>query len=518
MWQLSGIRLILPWLCSLRLSILRRLEHVFVSAWGWCVSTLQKSLRLCFRFCFCLLICSLVSGIRPVFAQSTSVIVSDISGDCSYLNGTYSYVDQINGKSHYGKQGNNIYWNEDEWLITNASAVQLYQSNEYVSEPFLVSMWNERSVCGSSVSVYQPVQPTTTPTFHPLFPTSTPPAPGDYTCPGYQPIGAGTVTPAVDWLLKCAQCITPIPRYTWPTIPAFATPDGSIFGTPTPVGTSTPSPLGKMTVYMDVGVALPHPEPNTIVTHNSILKRSFGTTFWENWSDPWILPKTIGIHFWGSQTITRTTGGVATISVNLSSIGQHNLDLEVMESNVTGLVVGTTYRLAANNGYKNTVVLTIGSTWTSTYSWDVTFNVTLLDHGSTFQEFFRFYIEPGGGYNALTTIYNMEYQLNNWTGLITSDCSTVPVQPMDDPNDPNFKLPYVSVGDGVSTTVGGWHISTSWLQVFFPNAPDSVTFPGIEFVFAPIEFGSLNLFGISIDLDFMALAMAGVLMFKVITR
>lgn len=517
MWQLSGIRLILPWLCSLRLSILRRLEHVFVSAWGWRVSILQKSLRLCFRFCFCLLICSLVSGIRPVFAQSTFVIVSGVSGDCSYLNGTYNYVDQVNGRSRYNFDGtHNIYWTNTQWIIDNPFAEVLYYSSDNVTEPYNVSTWVGSYCSGAFGSVSQGFQPTTTPTFHPLFPTSTPPAPGDYTCPGYQPIGAGTVTPAADWLLKCAQCITPISRYTWPTAPVIPTTSWD-FGTATPVPTATSTPTGTYPPVVDPPI------------ENQMYSRPVVNQV--NISIPQLgqYPRIFGVErvfqidsFW----VKSGYGGRIEIKFQTNAwLNELGYEVEIIESDVPSLPVGLkfeighTFPIARNF----TILEGVGNTTLYNRRFEIKYNITIKGKNSSGMTsvIVRDWVEMNGYQAANTGHSETTWFLDGVPVIpppIVSDCSTIPSIIPDDPNDPNFKLPYVSVGDGVGTTVGGWHISTSWLQVFFPNAPDSVTFPGIEFIFAPIEFGSLNLFGISIDLDFMAMAMAGVLMFKVITR
>jgi hypothetical protein len=83
---------------------------------------------------------------------------------------------------------------------------------------------------------------TPTPTFEPMVKTSTPRPTEDNTCPGYQPIGWGQITPDPRWLDNCRNCITPTVSDIWPTygVPGCST-------TPTPY-------YGKFIKWQEMGV------------------------------------------------------------------------------------------------------------------------------------------------------------------------------------------------------------------------------------------------------------------------
>jgi len=61
-------------------------------------------------------------------------------------------------------------------------------------------------------------------------------------------------------------------------------------------------------------------------------------------------------------------------------------------------------------------------------------------------------------------------------------------------------------------------INLTFLQTFVQSLPDSISTPGFEICLVPIALGSVNFFGIPIDFDSWAIILAGVLMFKVLTR
>lgn len=466
MWLLSGILLILLLLCLRPLSILRRWAAVLSSRWDWSVFILKKSLLLCCRFCFCLLICLPLFGTRSVFAQT-----------------------------------------ETPPAPTETS---VFGTNT----PIPPTIW--------APTVFPTNLPTLTPTFHPLFPTSTPRPPGDNTCPGYQPIGAGIVTPNVAWLLKCAQCITPISRYTWPTAKPIATTNWD-YGTPTPVPAATATPTNSpLTIRANIlGVT-------TAIAQQVELQRPMTTTANNMGVSGYAIsgiPMKYGVHEIGHIDSYRFAGPGAPEKLNIilgaGNYASNGIDIEVIESNISSLPVGI-YHYAQNSHVHYLIHLrSAGVTYTD-INWEIKYNVTILGltlSGSGSQSFSQ--------YDNLT--YNTTVTGNTkvtWYpgGVpvipppITSDCSTIPVQSINDPNDPNFKLPYIGVGEGSCTGIPAITIGTSWLQLFFSSAPDSLSFGGVQFCFAPISFGSLNIFGIPIDLDLMAMVMAGVLMFKVITR
>ena len=77
----------------------------------------------------------------------------------------------------------------------------------------------------------------------PLFPSSTPAPTLDYSCNGTQPVGWGTVTPDPYWLLNCETCVTRFPTPTVTSLP----PTLVVTGTPA-TATATVLPDG-LTYY-----------------------------------------------------------------------------------------------------------------------------------------------------------------------------------------------------------------------------------------------------------------------------
>lgn len=81
-----------------------------------------------------------------------------------------------------------------------------------------------------------------------------------------------------------------------------------------------------------------------------------------------------------------------------------------------------------------------------------------------------------------------------------------------------FQLPGINIGVADCITMAGITVPLDWTDTWFGTGWEDWNLQGIEVCFTPIDFGSLSIFGIRIDLDLIALAMAGVLLIRLITR
>lgn len=85
-----------------------------------------------------------------------------------------------------------------------------------------------------------------------------------------------------------------------------------------------------------------------------------------------------------------------------------------------------------------------------------------------------------------------------------------------------FSLPDIKVGVGSCNQYFGWTIGLSWVanlsQNVGVNIPESLTIPGIIICIKPIYFGELNLFGLTVNLDIIAVVMGVVVLLRIILR
>jgi len=65
------------------------------------------------------------------------ICIAGLKGDHTDWNGTYIYINNIQGRPHYQKEGNyDIYWDETQWWIGD-----IIYSNDDVADPTLVTIW-----------------------------------------------------------------------------------------------------------------------------------------------------------------------------------------------------------------------------------------------------------------------------------------------------------------------------------------------------------------------------------------
>lgn len=541
MWKHSGIRPILRLPCLRRPSILKPWVSLFALHSVWSASIHKKILLSCCRCFICLLICLQVSGTSKVFAQS--YLIMTVSGSqeyYSYVNGDYYYEDNYNGKARYTRNCGDgawcsIYWQSDSWRIETDVDGALYYSATEVVTPNLATNWIQGwnggtapyiVVTGGGIEV--------TPTMHPLFPTKTPGPPKDYTCPGEQPGGFGVSTPSANWLLHCGDCITPVPRYEWPTPPAgiSGTPTPAPTSGPTPTPTATPGPM-HIRALNDVPIVNIPAETDKIVpiSHSYDLYGYLGG-----------FPLTFKVRDYGEIIFNNSTNIYSheafylAISAPNYSNGE-GIDITILESEglpsltvnevihlypsaspSTATIFIPLWTVAQTDAYGNNPVH-ITKTWKLTYEVKI---YGMSTYNPSTQSQFSMWSDVAVGLGTFTGNKTYSWTLDDFpVNPINSICSEIEEEyngGINDPDDPNFKLPYIAVGEGLCTGIPSIDMDMTWLQTFWTGAPDRLVFGGVEFCFAPISFGSLNIFGITTDLDLLAMVICGVLMFKVITR
>ena len=461
MWMRFGIPRFLRWLCSQLRSILKHLGAVLSSQSDW-ASFIQQSNRvkcfLCFSFLLTLL---LAFGTSPVYAQCP----------------------------------------------------------------------------GPSCPTPEPTSnvPTLTPgptaTYRPLYVTGTPEPTMDYACPTGNPIGAGVVTPNPTWKFNCGHCVTEVPGYVWATVPPpAATLDWEKWlnataapaFTPTPVGTPIPLPIKVSNqvvgIWQDVIEGQVQTRPFSNTNDNSTSFNAYVSTGY---------PRTLGFRYSGvlSTYINAwVEGGQMSFQLASGAYNGAGLDIVVVSSDVVSFPAGATYHLNQNQASPWFSLFTIPPQSSKTgFSWNVEFNVTFLG-ANTYGSGAQFGLELDGYVYRKTSTGTTTFSWKQ--GPITppppaSNCSAV--NGVGAPGDPDnifhsrfFSLPYIGVGAGSCFGIESYTIDLSAAQAFLPFLPASITTPGFEICMAPVAFGSLNIFGIPIDLDSWAIILAGVVMFKVL--
>ena len=129
-------------------------------------------------------------------------------------------------------------------------------------------------------------------------------------------------------------------------------------------------------------------------------------------------------------------------------------------------------------------------------------------------------IAPAGA--RLDSVIEFMYQQHIWVDPveeIDSYCSSVQAEGTGTEGDEDtFQLPGINIGVADCVTVAGITVPLDWTDTLFGTGWEDWNLPGMQICFTPIDFGTLTLFGITIDLDLIALGMAGVVLIRLITR
>lgn len=390
---------------------------------------------------------------------------------------------------------------------------------------FLLFSWPGSEVKAQTETPPPPDTPT--PTYQPVFPTYTPLPTEGMDCPeGRQPLGAGTVTPNPYWSANCAQCITPewaIETSTlWPTSTAMPTATATV----SPTATSTPISYYVSARYkldggsdqilyqgwnnINFGPATSHELQVTLADIRS------------NWSAYLIIvTEATGVKAANSQHYDRITATKST-SVTGYAYGMYDL---------FGLAWDWLYGVGSwFDDYRN---------YMAPGEFDVPFNYTLWNG-------FYFHVSNNGGYPGKNLIwYQRPYNSPTWGGNISgrfrvylqlwpdagptatpsptmtpyatatypaSFCSEVEGEEGQGETEDYFALPAPTFGSSTCYGIDSITIPLSWLGF------DDVYIPGVEVCFKPIYFGILKMFGLNIDLDYIAYVLAGVAILRMILR
>lgn len=363
-----------------------------------------------------------------------------------------------------------------------------------------------------------PVTPTTT--FRPLFPPNSTPTPRDYTCPGNQPIGYGTVTPNPLWSMYCSQCITPTYSF-WDPLPT-STPDPNV---PTPTATppnETQVLQTDRTGYENLA-NIPNGYP-VLVGYTDKWRNYVPDIYYKTFApNP---PKTVTEIYYVQADFT-----VAMMEPNTSFSGkqggfqyfgycnaQGGCKLELEDGTVINQTRGQLYIIYeqlfdnSNSGLIQSGVLNFKVEFTHGVDYYKNYEITLKKIGDYYWE-----------KTSLSYSFTWDYEPIDLTPdptPISSYCSEIDgtvtgSDPLE--GDDNFSLPVIRYGEASCVSLGGFTIPMGWLTAVFPNATD-VTIPGLQVCFTPLEFGKLNIFGLSVNLDTMAMIMAAVVLVRLLTR
>jgi hypothetical protein len=375
--------------------------------------------------------------------------------------------------------------------------------------------------------IAQTTTPPYEPTYIPIFNTPTPKPTGYYGCNGEQPIGYGTKTPAPGWLLYCSQCLTQTPGGFWDD---YQLPYTEV--APTQGATLTPTPNPQITPNWQLPAVSYNSNnvPETVHYQETV-------NFTSGYNGPFLyfsnpqnnITYSVGLRYEGLIHFYPTSTNQSRI-VTIRITAYNTTTLFIRESNIPGLVVGNTYNIAANGNIYATFPDYYGKeelTVAYYFIGDLTMgsgNYTADLRIFTYKNF----TSVNTGYHAQEVEWHNKGYVYPATPTPTPDhpvsnCDEiVEDEPGGEEDKKDFDLPEILVGDATCLKIGGWNIHLDWLaDIFgdtFPGEFANWQIDGINFCFAPITFGNITIFGMSIDLDFIAAAMAGILLIRLLTR
>jgi hypothetical protein len=349
----------------------------------------------------------------------------------------------------------------------------------------------------------------------------------NYDCGGVPPSGYLEKTPSPAWLIHCGQCIKNQSWSGWGENPSkTATP---IIPTPT-----TQSFYPGYSTYWGLTNGIDPVVPDEIYDQNKTDGNFSDWPYPGNYAASYFVfssPKdeagfsipdlqyNFGFHLDGVINPGDTADWYGAWNSYLRLYFECNSETCKIYGDNQTLVLDLTY------GEKEYIDLGITPGWSFSYI-EKKYNVSIVTK--------RLYYSSGitiSTETIYTRKWNSMHLIFSWTGLGGDifDITPLPTaQPtpgsgycenIDDGTVEIPEFPFMFyTGQSTCLSIGGWTISLTWLQVFFPQVPEAVTLPGIEFCFLPIIFGDLQIFGLSISLDLLAQAMAAVLLFRFVTN
>jgi len=343
------------------------------------------------------------------------------------------------------------------------------------------------------------LQGTATPTFQPLYATSTPLAEHDLTCPTALPGGWGTSTPGLLWNSNCGNCIIQLTEQAYPT----ATPD--------PLATATPSPTPQ-----GDGLWLIEVDETQNVAHSGAswdsIKFDIDANFIGN-----LIGMAYNISESGDCITNRMNGWIFTNTSDEDGTGQY-LSLPHINSGAWGQYVGMSgYDVWVDEDAQEEFVDAIFPG----YEWHQD-GVKVKDGSGLHGHYFNY------GYSCSGTIDITVEHLIGWgepgetpepTPLASTYCSVVNgVGFGGEENELGIELPEFGYGAATCAGIDEIVIPLSLLNLLTGMSFSDITIPGLEICFREISFGMLSLFGVDVDLDSVANLMAAALIIRWILR
>lgn len=378
-------------------------------------------------------------------------------------------------------------------------------------------------------------EPTPTdPVWNPLYPTETAAPTTNYECPPDDPAGWGTVTPDPYWMIQCGQCAelndyatsTPLPTNTpWPT----PTHDGT--GTPYPTEMPYPDQFYSYEPEFEyVTYDSPNDGDNGISAYlHWTVPQEYRDRYFElvgvrveiNFStcDKWMgfgvdssLPE-YADHFWYWGSVMYCGTGVRNYYLNYSPMSpeaEYQMPYDQQEMwqwYVTGDIAGD----------MPTPINWVNPSWPYAAGH---FKDALFESGDL-----KLYITHGGRSGHVYTVDNVEmvFYGTEPTGIATPTpyaggyCESV--VPEGSAGDPGIELPIITVTDPTCLPIGGQTVDLSVLNLI-PGVDDlgQISIPGFQVCYQYISFGSLDLFGMTVDLDLLAFTIGAIALLRIFLR
>ena len=418
-------------------------------------------------------------------------------------------------------------YNQKPWECAYVSLLDYWPS---IRKPItLLSL-----LCFSFLLIFWPVsavsaqEPTPTDTLVPFYTTPTPRPPENYNCPDGIPEGWGQYEPDPTWLFHCSYCLPSESEWEWPEFDWGENPFD-------PPGESTPTPEPTET---------PDYSENAYLTHSIIdIQQSHVNYFWGQYNvkytnfanQHWAYVKNSNIPVGGNYSIILENEyyfkaiGYGTSSTMKTQV-QYRFEClyadlcKVKFVNGYDFPGGLTELIIPGNTQQDYVMASGLTKNDLEYHHYWVMEVTIEGKQLIQQDYtnlkIRTYIN-NAVHNDLTQEIVWGYGPGTYEDFLRppSYCDSVIPLGSGTGDDDSFKLPGFWFGANQCFSLGGFTVPLEWLNIFFGSMQvQDWEMPGMQFCFQAIHFDSLTLFGLEINLDWMALAMAGVVLFRFLTR
>lgn len=352
----------------------------------------------------------------------------------------------------------------------------------------------------SASELYQDATATITATFRPMFPTETPIPTKNYTCPTGQPSGAGTVTPSVYWQLQCAPCLdqavattTPFPVSTF-MIPLTQTQQALVTPSVTPTGTSLPPTVA------------PSENIGFYFTTYCYGNNNSGTTCTLSNNNRTLHITTVGQYNPYGQEVDFRVAISPRVSLSVSPKLYYSAN--IAGSTAPSQRIG--YNVSHGGGY----VTGTSSTYTTTHSmwgqFDENIVVVYENYPTNVWDSMSIDLWVYLDNPAVPTMTPVPSPTSTPSGYCGSIIGTTSYG--DGGGD--FTLPVVTRG-AISCPVSFDRITVPLYGVF--GLPD-ITIPGVHICFEEVDFGTFLYYGVSINMNMLALIAAAGLVVTMFTR